>query len=203
MRKEKRIYCIEGVHDWGDGEVEPTVEPMLELLQRVGCWDYAHRTCATMDELKYRLETEWLEYCSKGSVLYFNTHGAANQLWLRKNDQPVGLLTLKEWIYNADGCHIHFGGCSTFSGGQANVKDLMQYTDATSVSGYGTDCDWLAPTAPALALELLFFGRLSGVSIGRNTRARSAGLRKIRDDVSSRFSDCEFEMLVRSYRRAS
>lgn len=72
---KKRIYCIEGVHDWGDGEVEPTVEPMLELLQRMGYWDYLHRTCGTMEELEYRLKTEWQECCEKGSVLYFCTHG--------------------------------------------------------------------------------------------------------------------------------
>ena len=27
MERKKRIYCIEGVHDWGKGQVEPTVEP--------------------------------------------------------------------------------------------------------------------------------------------------------------------------------
>lgn len=201
METKKQIYCIEGVHDWGDGEVEPSVEPMLELLQRVGCWDYLHRTCATMSELEYRLRTEWNGCCDKGSVLYFCTHGASDQIWLRSDDQGVGLLTLKEWP-DCTGCHIHFGGCDTFSGGDANLKELMDYTGATSVSGYATEGDWLGPTAPALALELQLFGLLAGVNLARNTQDRSKKLRQIRQDVVSRFPDCKFEMLVRRYKKS-
>lgn len=29
MQRKKRIYCVEGVHDWGNDQIEPTVEPML------------------------------------------------------------------------------------------------------------------------------------------------------------------------------
>lgn len=200
MELKKRIYCIEGVHDWGDGEVEPSVEPMLELLQRLGSWDYIHRTCATADELKYRLETEWSEYCAKGSVLYFCTHGASDQIWLRSEAEPVGLLTLKEYVA-AEGCHIHFGGCNTFSGGQDNLKDLMDYTEATSVSGYATEAFWLGHVAPALALELLFLGLLADINIARNTRGRSADLGKLRRKIVERFPDCQFDLLVRRYKR--
>ena len=58
------IYCIEGVHlarkERENRETEPTIEPMLELLQRTGYWDgYLHRTCATTAELRYRLCEEW------------------------------------------------------------------------------------------------------------------------------------------------
>ena len=58
MEGEERTYCVKGVHDWGDGEIEPTVEPMLELPQRTGYWTYLHRTCGTAAELKYRLGAE-------------------------------------------------------------------------------------------------------------------------------------------------
>jgi len=77
-----------------DGKIEPTVEPMLELLQRTGYWDYLHRTCATSAELKYRLEEEWNEICEKGSVLYFCSHGAPDQVWLRPSDEVIGLVTM-------------------------------------------------------------------------------------------------------------
>ena len=190
------IYCIEGVHGWGDSQAEPTVEPMLELLQKAGYWDYVHRTCATMQELEYRLKTEWRQ-CPKGSILYFFTHGATDQVWLQSDDQPVGLGTLKEWIYDARGCHVHFGGCNTFGGGEEYLRDLMQYTQATSVSGYATDdVDWLAPTKPALALELLFFGLLADVTITKRTRTCSEKLENIREDIDKRFPDCIFRVLV-------
>ena len=201
MEKKKRIYCIEGVHNWGTGKVEPTIEPMLELLQRIGHWDYLHRTCGTLSELQYRLKTEWRDWCDYGSVLYFCTHGSTDQIWLR-DDQVVGLLTLKEWIYDATGCHVHFGGCDTFSGGEDNLKNLMDYTEATSVSGYATDVRWLGRNAPALALELLFFGLLSDVNLMRNLRARPEKLGEISKEVECRFSDCKFNMLVRPYDRS-
>ena len=199
MHVGKRIYCIEGVHDWGDGEVEPTVEPMLELLQRMGYWDYLHRTCGTMDELEFRLRTEWQECCDKGPVLYFCTHGGPDKVWLT-NDAGVGLLTLKDWL-DCEGCHIHFGGCDTFSKGDYNLKDLMDYTNATSVSGYATECDWIGRIAPALSLELQLFGFLKDeVNIARNTKKRPQELRKIRTAITGRFPDCQFNMLVRRYK---
>lgn len=200
MEREQRIYCIEGVHDSDEGQLEPTVEPMLTLLQKLGYWDhFLHRTCATMRELEYRLSTEWNDSCEKGSVLYFCTHGATDQIWLQDGDQPVGVGTMKEWI-DCEGCHIHFGGCDTFSGSQHNLKDLMSYTGATSVSGYATDVGWLDRSAPAVALELLFFGLLSEVNLTRNNKSRSERLRQIRNKITSQFPDCKFEMLVRRYR---
>ena len=80
MEKKRRIYCIEGIHDWGDGEIEPTVQPMLELLRKLGYWEYMHRTCATSAELKYRLSKEWNDVCERGSVLCFRSHGAPDQV---------------------------------------------------------------------------------------------------------------------------
>ena len=196
MEEGGLIYCVEGVHDWGDAPFEPTVEPMLELLQRTGYWSYVHRTCATMQELEYRLKTEW-QACPKGSILYFNTHGASDQVWLQRDDQPVGLGTLKEWVFDARGCHVHFGGCNTFGGGEEHLRDLMQHTWATSVSGYATDdVDWLAPIKPALALELLFFALLTDVNITRRTRPCSEKLESIKEGITQRFPDCEFRVLV-------
>lgn len=198
MERKKRIYCIEGVHGWGDGEVEPTVEPMLELLQKLGHWDYMHRSCATTAELEFRLKTEWNEWCEKGSVLYFSAHGGPDQVWL-SDDQVVGLLTLKEWI-NCDGCHVHFGCCDTFTDGERNLKDFLDYTKAASVSGYAAEIGWLDRIAPAVPCELLFFNMLwEEVNIARNTQQREKNLKKVRKSIQERFSDCKFNMLVRPY----
>lgn len=206
MNEQINIYCIEGVHDWGEGELEPSVAPMLDLLRSTGYWEHiVHRTCGTNDELKYRLEAEW-PWCKKGSVLYFSTHGAKDQIWLENvQTEVVGLTELKEYIgeNQAAGRHIHFGGCGTFSGNDHNVKTLMKYTGATSVSGYAAEeVGWLERRKPALALELLFFGRLSEVNLGRNTQTRSKALSKIRDDIQQRFPECKFDMYVRRYKKS-
>ena len=199
MEAKKRIYCIEGVHDWGDGQIEPTVEPMLELLQKLGYWeDYLYRTCATMEELKYRLRNEWTETCDKGSVLYFCTHGSENLIWLQ-DEHMMGAVTLKE-LMDCRGCHIHFGGCDTFSAGDQNLKELMDYTGASSVSGYATKVGWLDKSEPAVALELLFFALLGEVNLAYGGRSRSKRLAEIRNEMANRFPKCKFNMLIRRYR---
>ena len=119
----------------------------------------------------------------------------------RDDEEAEGLLPLKEWL-DCEGCHIHFGGCDTSSRGDYNLKDLMDYTNATSVSGYATECDWIGRIAPALSLELQFSGLLKDeVNIARNARSRPQKLRKITTAVMDRFSDCEFNMLVRRYKQ--
>ncbi len=207
MELKKRIYCIEGFHDWGEEEVEPSVEPMLELLQKLGYWKegYLYRTCSSRSELQFRLEQEWWKGCAVGSVLYFCTHGSQDQVWLRPSDQSVSVIDLKDLIGKdgAEGCHIHFGGCDTFSGGDNNLKEFMRYTKATSVSGYATDNGWLGKSKPATALELLFFSLLSEVNLVRNDRSRSKKLCGIREYIQDQFDDCKFEMLIRRYRRSS
>ena len=146
------------------------------------------------DEPKYRLETEWQEGCAKGSVLYFCTHGAPDQVWL--GDEVAVLLTMKEWV-DCDGCHVHFGGCDTFSGGEENLRDFMNYTNAASVSGHAREVGWVDWTAPAITLEVQFFAQLSGVNIVNQTKKRAGQLRRVEKAVSKRFPDCEFNMLVR------
>lgn len=200
MKPEKRIYCVEGVHDWGSGQIEPTVEPMLELLQKTGYWPhYQHRTCATIPELEWRLTKEWSEWCSKGSILHFFTHGDQDQIWLQPNAQGVGILTLKEWL-DCTGCHVHFGGCGTFSRDEENhnLRSFMKDTGAASVSGYAAkEVYWLGSDKPALPLELQLFGSLKDVKLERNAKNRPGKLRKIEQEINSRFGDCDFQMLVR------
>ena len=203
VKCEERIYCIEGIHNWGDKHVEPTVEPMLELLRRMGAWDYLHRSCSTEAELIYRLGTEWNGYCKKGSVLYFSTHGESDQIWLSDDKEGVvGLLNLKEYLgeKSCSGRHIHFGGCVTFSKGEYNLRDLMEYTGATSVSGYATDSNWLEWNAPAILLELQLFWHLKSVNLNFDNKGRQKKLECIYAKISERFQDCEFNMLVRQHK---
>lgn len=192
----KKIFCIEGEHDvahpgW-------TIEPMLELLQRNDSWEYQHRFCATIQELQYLLQVQWNE-CAEGSLLYFFTHGAKDQIWLSGTDQAVGLLTLKEWI-NGKGCHIHFGGCDTFSGGEHNLGELLEYTKASSVSGYATSVGWFGEKAPAVSLELEFLGLMYSIDLAKNTKGRARRLANITKKIDTRFPDCKFKMLTRSFK---
>ena len=151
--------------------------------------------------LKYRrLETEWNDYCGKGSVLYFFTHGDRGRIWLRE-DEGTGLLTLKEWP-NCEGRHIHFGGCDAFSKSGCNLKDLMDYAGAAPVSGYAAESGWQSWDAPASALEILLFGLLADASIARTAKDRPQKLRNIKRAIAGRFPDCKFDMPGRRCKRS-
>lgn len=199
------IYCIEGVHlteeELAGGELEPTVEPMLALLQRTRyCDEYLHRSCATMAELRYRLCDEWNNF-PNGSVLDFFTHGAPNQIWSRGHSGPaqvevVQVPMLADWGLNLEGCHVHFGGCDTFSGGAGDLERLMHDTGASSVSGYAAKSDWLGKHAPAVAFELLLFSLLSEANLD-DGKGRGKRLTDLSTELNERFRDCEFRMLVR------
>ena len=87
MKKDLRIYCIEGHWDYGNRQVEPSVEPMLKLLQGMDLWNYARRDCATIDEMIYFIDAEWAR-CNSGSILYVATHGKPGVVFLSEQ-HPV------------------------------------------------------------------------------------------------------------------
>ena len=193
MSRKKQIFCIEGVHE-GLGHDEATIEPILSFLQKGGYWDYEYRTCATAAELEYRLKTEWNKGRANGSVLYFFTHGGPDEVWL--SEQGVGLNKLREWI-KANGCHVHFGGCNTFKGSSQSLEDFMAATEATSVSGYRRQSDWIDGRTPAVLIELQLFGLLSDTKFAKSRPDRAKDLRKVKNQINRNFKDCGFEMLVR------
>lgn len=213
MKNAKRIYCIEGHHDWGDRAIEPTVEPMLQLLLSTGYWDdYVHRKCVTVDECQFYLKKEWESRCKDGSILYFATHGGPGEVWLsgapeEPGCQVVTLDTLSAWEINCSNCLVHFGCCSVFAengtkDGGAKVRELIRATGASYASGYAVDVNWLDITAPpALALELMFFGSISAlrVDLGKGLHARR--MRKLAAELGELFNPegssrtCDFRLL--------
>lgn len=201
MKREKRIYCIEGVWDYGRESVEPSVEPMLELLRRQGLWNYVRRNCATLPELKYFLSTEW-STCAPGSILYITTHGERAKIYLSDESEVVGLDTLAPILERK--CKdrlVHFGGCEVLSG---NTKDVAQRartfvarTSAMGISGYGVDTGWTDNWAPAVALELMLFSSISSLPVDLTNGKHFQRLGDLVADLKKRFKDCSFEMYTR------
>ena len=207
MKKAKRIYCIEGHHDWGNQWIEPSVEPMLQLLVSTGYWeDYIYRKCITVDECRFYLEEEWSKRCDAGSILYFSSHGGPGEIWLSgaPGDSWCEVLTLdtiSAWETDCSNCLIHFGCCSVFAEqGEEKVKELIQATQASYVSGYKIDVNWLdAEAPPALALEMLFFGSISELNIDLSHGRYTQKMRKLATDLdemftTERFGTCEFSL---------
>ena len=188
------IYCVEGVWDY-ENEVEPSVEPMLEQLRRMGRWDYMRRDCATINELQFYLETEWSK-CYSGSILYIAAHGEEGKIWLSDN-QPLGLSTLQDYVRDLRGCLIHFGCCSVMKAPSDVLKDLIFHTEAMGIFGYNVDTGWTGTWAPALALELMYFNSIAEEKINLENGKHFQRLNKIVLNLKDRFRDCEFELKTR------
>ena len=188
MQFGKCIYCIEG-HWNGEGEVDPSVEPILQMLASLGQWQYARRDCATKKEMWHWLGHEWRE-CEDGSVLYLATHGASGSISLSEGAH-VPMAKVGKW--NCTNCWVHFGGCSVLDVADETISQFMTNSGATVVSGYAGEIGWTSTTyAPALALELMLFSSAHSIKIqdGRSRRR----FKEIADNLSDRFKDCRFRL---------
>ena len=205
MKLEQRIYCIEGVWNYGDREVEPSVEPMLQMLRRQGQWAYARRDCATTEEFKHYIEHEWCKRCKTESVLYIASHGSEGVIRL-SDGHPLGLDTLGDLLAeNCEHCLVHFGGCEVLGGDEhvvnRRVATFLEKTHAMGVSGYSVETGWTGRWAPAVGLELMLFSSIKedGVQLGNGRHFPI--LRRIVEELQGRFEDCGFDLFTRLDKR--
>ena len=202
MTLEKRIYCIEGVWNYGDREVEPSVEPLLDMLRRQDLWAYVRRDCATTGELKHYLYHEWNRRCKTGSVLYLATHGGPGSIRL-SDDEYLGLDTLGELLDEGqcEHCLVHFGGCEVLGGDKhvtnRRIKTFLDKTGAMGVSGYGATTGWTDLWAPAAALELMLFSSIKMQDINLDDGRHFKRLSKVVKSLQDKFADCEFDLYTR------
>lgn len=201
MKRERRIYCIEGHWDYGKTEVEPSVEPILQMLQKYGAWNYIRRDCATKEELKFWLKEEW-KRCKDGSILYIASHGSTGCISLAyQND--VGIRQLADWMSECGSdCRnkwVHFGGCNIFAGkkGDEEAREFMDRTEASCVTGYSKTTGWMDMKHPAAPLELVLFSATSDIDFrdGRSVKR----MHKIKNDFNDNkiFEGCGFRLLTK------
>ncbi len=204
MKLERRIYCIEGHWDDGDGNVEPSVEPMLQQMRNMDLWPYARRDCATVQELQFFLDKEWYRRCREGSILYLATHGWNGGISLSEGqDVTLEQLALFLGADGAQGCLVHFSGCRVMNAEERRLQDFMASTNAAAITGYKREAGWtstLVPGgrgAPALALELLLFSSIRTQAIDLGDGRSFGRLRSLVADLHERFPDCGLDLLPR------
>ena len=200
MKKEKRIYCIEGIHEWGARYIEPTIEPMLKMLSDgVGLWKFVRRDCATESELKWYLEHEWYYRCSEGSVLYFCSHGSPAVVDLSDGDGfDLGQLALQLEPDGCQGCYVHFGGCNTFENPE-KVEEFVDRTGAWAASGYENESGWIGIESNGVALEYGLLSSIaanSAVSIEIGNHRHKQRLRNVEESLKTAFPDLRFQILI-------
>lgn len=204
MQFEQRIYCIEGVWDWGNREVEPSVEPILQMLRGMDYWNYVRRDCATTEEFRHYVQGEWCKRCKVGSILYIASHGYEGGISL-SDDQHLDLGQLAALLEpgGCDGCLVHFGGCDVLND-KGKAFDFIKRTGAAAVSGYKTETNWTDHiNPPAVALELMLFSSISGEEISSNQVGVRRKLLTTAEGLRERFEDCEFELYIRGARPKS
>ena len=205
MKLKQRIYCIEGVWNYGDREVEPSVAPMLEMLKSQDRWTCARRDCATTEEFKHYIKHEWCKRCKMGSVLYIASHGSEGGIWL-SDGHSLGLDTLGDLLEEScEHCLVHFGGCEVLGGNEDlvrhRVRKFLEKTGAVGISGYGVETGWTDTWAPALALELMLFSSISPKDLQLENGRHFPALRRIVESLQTRFDDCEFDLFTRTDER--
>ena len=196
--EERVIYCIEG-HRWEDDEVEPSVEPMLQMLQGMGQWKYVRRNAATAGEMFYWLEHEWNSY-PKGSILYLATHGDEGEIWLSNKSQSSASVPIEKIAMEAacEGCLVHFGGCKTLMGNEDRVRRFIDTSSAAAVSGYSAEVGWVDSTLPPAALlELMLFSSIWQEGINLNHRKSRERLVSLKEHLQGSFPKCEFDLHLR------
>ena len=206
MTDEKRpiLYCVEG--HWNnkpekpEPSLEPSVEPLLQMLHRQGQWTYVRRNAATSHELFYWLRNEWY-HCPVGSILYFATHGEPGTIWLNNTEETGSVVTVEQLVKegcDCTRCLVHFSGCSIFACEEDRMRRFTESSGAYAVSGYRKDVGWTAPGQwpPAALSDLMLFSMIAdrGINLddGRSVKAMD-GLRK---KVQEMFPDCGFDLYL-------
>ena len=159
--QRKNVFCLE-TYSWYKGKDRTTVQPMLELLRRMGRCDYLHRDVATRSEFEYFLN-DYLEKENKAyPVLYLGFHGSDDPPCIHLGNGEE--ITLDELAKTIDGrCSkrvVYFGSCSTMNMHGHKLNKFVSSTQALAVLGYREKVGWLE----SAAFDTLILGTLQEVS---------------------------------------
>ncbi|WP_328992595.1 DUF6642 family protein [Kribbella sp. NBC_01245] len=154
-RRLTGIFCLEG--EWDPNlRNRNSVEPILELLERLGIARTIHRDVATRPELEYYLRKWGQKRYADYSVLYLASHGLGGKLELGQ-----GSVTLAELADLLEGkCAgrvVYFGCCLVLNQQNDVLQEFARKTGAKAVLGYSRQIDWL----DSAAFEVLLLERLA------------------------------------------
>ena len=181
------IFCLETI--WFDEALNPSVRPLLELLERMSGVPLVHRDVSTWEELDFCLG-RWVgrnmlkkDYrLGHLGILYLGFHGSPGNIYLRtdsrqrSDNDEVDLCAIAESLtkgkplHDATGCVIHFGSCSVLRAPR-RVREFKDKVGAACVSGYSRDVD----TTPSWAFEFMYLDLLSQLLSTKEVNAGTLG----------------------------
>lgn len=162
MQPTLGVLALEG--DWTDHMDEnSTTRPLLQLLQEAEYVDVIHRDVATVAELEHYASKWTHKRYDSYRLVYLAFHGTPGALQL--SERPIDLEELARRLGKTCGGRIvHFASCSVISVSEQDLAAFKKQTGARTVSGYGTDVDWLE----SCAFELLLISVLASYSRPRD-----------------------------------
>ena len=156
----KNVFCLE-TYSWYKGKDRTSVEPLLELLRRMGRCDYLHRDVATRSEFEYLLN-DYLRNENKAyPILYLGFHGLDGPPRISfGNGEEINLDELADTIKGrCSNRVIFFGSCSIMNTHGKTLNYFVKKTKALAVCGYRKEVDWLQ----SAAFDTLILGTLQEV----------------------------------------
>lgn len=170
------IFCLEG--EWGSGlEDRRSVQPILDLLDRLDLAESVRRDVATRAEFFYYLK-HWAKKSNRRfPILFIACHGEGEHIYVRdasdrehaawargsyeKDPDDAPWIELDELASvldgEAEGRPIYFGSCSTMRADDTTLKAFARKTGAPAVIGYESDVDWLA----AASFEVMLLDQIA------------------------------------------
>ncbi len=142
------IFCIEtATWDQENEKSHLSVRPMLEILRNLTDIPFIHRDVATKGELKYFLERWASLKDDRGNatypILYAGFHGTEGQIYLN-SETMIDIDDIRMYLDSkCENRVIHFGSCSTLAISPEELHDFLDTTEASAVSGFEKDIDWL------------------------------------------------------------
>lgn len=135
------VFCLEGEWD-RDLRGRRSVEPILELLERLEAIRYIHRDVATVEELQYYVD-RWQERpYDRYRVLYLAMHGDTGCVDLGRDS--LDLNSLGEVLEGkCSGSIVYFGSCLTMVGDGQALTDFVKRTGALAAVGYTQEIEWV------------------------------------------------------------
>ena len=205
MRKEQRIYCIEGIWNDGHRKVEPSVEPMLEILRRHELWNYARRDCATTGGVQALHRARMVRTGARKGPCSTSRLMAARVL------SGCPMIILLGWTRSGTGWR---GAVKIVSFTSVVVRSwtVMRIPwDGESRRSWTRPARWASRAtpsrrvgtgrwAPALNLELMLFSSIKEEEIQLENGRHFQALRRIVEDLRDRFRDCGFNLYTRTRR---
>ncbi len=158
MTKQKGVFCLEGVW-WGDLKREPSIEPLLDLLDQLATPRRRHiyRDVGTVEEFEYYLRIWHQRRYRFHPILYLAFHGVPGGLLVGDQRRKQGVVSLDriEQLLTGKlaGKIIHFGACETLDIRTARLNRFLRATKALAVCGYKKEIGWTT----SAALDLLLF----------------------------------------------